>query len=495
MKRPPLPLAIRILLLAVGNLMLIALAFMLFLRVELHQQFGYFLMTAGRDKARAIAQQLSADLSKIPPAAWDQALARQSAANGITLLLYDHRGAELAGPRIELPPAVRARLTPSGRASREAPPGTTWLPPFIEITKAGVPYWLGVWMPLARQSGPEWPSHTMLVVASSTLASNPFFFEMKPWFGIAGIALGITILCWLPLIINLTRSIAQMMSATAGIAEGHFDIQIGTRRKDELGHLSTSINRMAARLDVFARGRNRFLGDVAHELRSPLGRMQAALAILEHRISNGRLPGPFEADALGLITDLREEVELMSGVTEGLLTFARSKLVPEALQLAPTNLAAIVCRAVKAERVAETTIRTEVDPGILVKAEPEYLFRSVANVIRNAVRYAGHDGEILIAAQMKGEYVLLSVSDSGPGIPEEALDRIFTPFYRLDASRDRRSGGTGLGLAIVRECVEACGGSVACCNRKPSGLEVTITLRTAQPALVHEVSLMEIAGA
>ncbi len=73
----------------------------------------------------------------------------------------------------------------------------------------------------------------------------------------------------------------------------------------------------------------------------------------------------------------------------------------------------------------------------------------------------------------------ISVADCGSGVPEEALEKIFTPFYRIDESRDRRSGGTGLGLAIVRSCVEACRGSVACRNRKPSGLEVSIRLRAA----------------
>jgi signal transduction histidine kinase len=99
--------------------------------------------------------------------------------------------------------------------------------------------------------------------------------------------------------------------------------------------------------------------------------------------------------------------------------------------------------------------------------------------ISNSIRYAGHHGAISITAQTKGSHVLITISDSGPGIPEEALDRIFTPFFRLEASRDRRSGGTGLGLAIVQGCIEACRGSVVCRNRKPFGFEVTITLQAA----------------
>jgi two-component system, OmpR family, sensor histidine kinase CpxA len=92
---------------------------------------------------------------------------------------------------------------------------------------------------------------------------------------------------------------------------------------------------------------------------------------------------------------------------------------------------------------------------------------------------AGSRGPITISARMDGEHVLLSVADQGPGLPEEALDRVFTPFYPLDDSRSRESGGVGLGLAMVKSLVEASGGSVSCRNLSPSGLEVTMRLRGA----------------
>ena len=499
--RPRFTLATGILLLALGNLALIGVAFTLFLRLEISQDFGYFLMTAGRDKARAIAQRMSVELNGLEKSAWNGVLQRYSAANGVTLMIYENSGRRLAGPDISPPPEVEARLRPTVLSTRGSLPGTLWLPPFIVIARASVPYWLGVWLPISQQDvSHESPSRWVLVLASPTLVTNPFFFQLKPWLAIAGIALAITVLCWLPMIAGLTRSIKQMMSATARIAEGHFDVQVGAGRKDELGYLGASINRMAERLDTFAQGRTRFLGDVAHELRSPLGRMQAALGILEHSNSCAVARGADIQDAddtipgmsNAAIDALREEVELMSGLTEELLTFARSKLVPEALGLVPANLATMVSRVIRAERTSGTTIRAEIDPDLYVRAEPEYLFRSVANTIRNAIRYAGRDGEIRVTAEVKGEYVVLSICDSGPGIPEDALERIFTPFYRPDISRDRRSGGTGLGLSIVRGCIEACQGSVACRNRTPTGLEVAITLYSARPTIVGEVFRTEL---
>jgi two-component system sensor histidine kinase CpxA len=119
-------------------------------------------------------------------------------------------------------------------------------------------------------------------------------------------------------------------------------------------------------------------------------------------------------------------------------------------------------------------------PGTLqALAAPGLLGRAVANLIRNAVRYAGEAGPIEVRAESREGTVFLMVSDSGPGVPEETLPKLFDPFYRLDVSRSRDTGGVGLGLAIVKTCVEACGGSVMARNRAPSGLQVEITLRQA----------------
>jgi signal transduction histidine kinase len=95
------------------------------------------------------------------------------------------------------------------------------------------------------------------------------------------------------------------------------------------------------------------------------------------------------------------------------------------------------------------------------------------------VFYAGDAGPVEVRSIAQNGHVRVIVADHGPGVPEKDLPHLFTPFYRIDGSRDRRSGGTGLGLAIVRTAVEGSGGSVSCRNREPNGLEVTITLPTA----------------
>jgi two-component system sensor histidine kinase CpxA len=308
------------------------------------------------------------------------------------------------------------------------------------------------------------------VIASPTLLTNPFFFQLRPWLGIGAGAVLVSFLCWLPLVRGLNRSIQQMTEATARVAEGEFNTQLHVHRRDELGLLAAAINRMAARLDAHTQGQKRFLGDVAHELRSPLGRMQLALGILERKV---------DESSTDYVKDLSEDVKVMSGLTDELLQFAKAELRPEALPLGPVNVADVVWRAVRAEGRPGVNVEVNVDPILMAKGETEYLFRAVANVLRNAVRYAGESGPIaVLASSVRGE-VQVTVADSGPGVPEEAVDQIFEPFYRLDLARNRESGGSGLGLAIVKSCVEACGGRVLCKNRKPNGLEVSLVLEAA----------------
>jgi two-component system sensor histidine kinase CpxA len=150
----------------------------------------------------------------------------------------------------------------------------------------------------------------------------------------------------------------------------------------------------------------------------------------------------------------------------------------QALEVKPVsvNLAATVKRALEREASDDAKIAVLVDEKLHVLAEPEYLFRAISNVVRNAIRYAGQAGPITISARAEGASVYLLVADSGPGVPAESLEEIFAPFYRLDPARSQETGGLGLGLAIVRTCVESCGGTVCCRNRKPSGFEVEMRL-------------------
>jgi two-component system sensor histidine kinase CpxA len=276
--------------------------------------------------------------------------------------------------------------------------------------------------------------------------------------------------CWLPLIRGLTRSITQLTRATGQIAEGHFEVGLPANRRDELGRLSDSINTMARRLSGYVHGQKRFLGDIAHELCSPLARIQLALGILEQRARTNQLE---------YVADVQAEVEHMSGLINELLAFSKTQM-STGLQISKVNVADTVRRVLEREGSSETQIETHVSDEVDVLAHPDYLFRSLANLVRNAIRYAGSAGPIVISADNGGEEVFISVADSGPGLPDDELENVFKPFYRPEFARQRETGGTGLGLAIVRSCIESCGGSVECLKRSPKGLHVEIRLPAAR---------------
>jgi two-component system sensor histidine kinase CpxA len=285
----------------------------------------------------------------------------------------------------------------------------------------------------------------------------------------------VALLCWWPFVRGVTGSIRQMDHATEQIAQGRFDRHVILERRDELGHLGEQINRMAGRLAGFVKHQKRFLGDIAHELSAPIARIQFALGILEQRVDS-----PQQTH----VAALRDEIQEMSALVNELLAFSKAGMQPDQAPLKSVELAPIVARAISHQVPGSGAIQADIPPRLFVMAHEPYLLRAISNLLRNALRYAGEAGPIVVSARAEtnaeGSPVTLTVADCGPGLPEESLDEVFAPFYRPEASRSRDTGGAGLGLAIVKSCVEACRGTVVCRNRKPSGLEVAISLIGAE---------------
>jgi len=164
----------------------------------------------------------------------------------------------------------------------------------------------------------------------------------------------------------------------------------------------------------------------------------------------------------------------MSGLVSELLSFSKAGLQSNPRPLVSVDVPGIVREAVAREGAA---VEMVLEDGLKAMADPESLSRAIANLVRNALRYAGDAGPIEVAARNESGEVAITVADRGPGIPENDVDRVFSPFYRVEASRNRDSVGVGLGLSIVKNCVDACKGTVRCRNRVPMGLEVEIRLR------------------
>jgi two-component system sensor histidine kinase CpxA len=328
-------------------------------------------------------------------------------------------------------------------------------------------YWVGARIPLRQADDREGFPGTVLM-ASPSFFGTPLFFDYKPWLAVAAAIIAVFALCWLPLIRGLSRSISQITRVTGQIAEGQFDRPLSENRRDELGQLAAAINRTAARLSGFVTGQKRFLGDIAHELCAPIARIQFALGILEQRAAEGQRE---------YVDDLREEVRQMSSLVGELLQFSKAGMQQEERPLARVDVAELVQQVLSRESREGVKIEFIADDALHALADPEYLLRALSNLVRNAIRYAGDAGPIALTARRDGAEAVILVEDSGPGLPVDQLERVFTPFYRVEPSRNRALGGVGLGLAIVKRCVEGCKGKVQCRNRIPSGLAVEIRLK------------------
>ena len=279
---------------------------------------------------------------------------------------------------------------------------------------------------------------------------------------------------WWPFVFALTRTLVRITEATRSIAEGRFEVRVQTRRRDELGRLAESVNAMAVRLGALVGGQRQFLADVAHEVASPLGRMQIGLGLLESRLgaAGGRE-----------LVDIQDDARQMAQLLEELLMFSRTGPDLGRAEPGPVDLAATVAAAL-AQEAARERVHVEVAPGTLVLGHAALLARALANLLRNALRYVPEAaGPIEVIAASEGGKVLLRVADHGPGVAPDILPRLGEPLFRAEASRNREAGGFGLGLAIVRRCVESCGGSVTFRNREGGGFEALLTLAAAGPAI------------
>lgn len=448
------------------NLALLALALVLFFRAQFPGAADALLLGPAAPRLEALTRFLGAEMAGRPRNEWPDLLVRAGQAYDVGIRCYT--GGRWIGPTEPPVPAVVSRLTadppprPVGPPPRGGPHDTPPPPgpPGRKVLRAEGRYWIALDLPPVPGEG-----RRLLLLDTPSLWSGGLFLDATPWLAAVGVAVGASVLLWLPLVMGITRSLARLTAATRRIAAGRFDVRIRERRRDELGDLAASINRMAVRLDALVNGQKRFLGDVAHELCSPIARMEVALGILAHHAPTG------DQERLA---DLHEELRGMAALAEELLDFSRGSL--DSSPAEGVDLAVLAARVVAREKIPD--VRVDIPPGASVLSRPRLLERALANVLRNAARHGGPS--IALSATREGSEVLVEVRDNGPGVPEESLPHLFDPFYRPDAARSREAGGTGLGLAIVTSCLAACGGSASCRNLHPAGFAVTLRLPMAQ---------------
>jgi two-component system, OmpR family, sensor histidine kinase CpxA len=486
------PLYAKILIWFFLNLVALGIGFYAFFQAQVRIGLNSLMMGRAGDRIQAVSEVIAGELNKTSGrAAWSDILRKFGDSYQVRFYLFHSDGWQIAGNPVILPPQVANVLTERRTPPRQ-PPDPQANPPrqpadaqndrprpaapdrpyqkFMERVADPASYWVGVRLPVLDREKERFVPVTLLA-ESDSMTGGGLFLDFRPWMLIGLAALLFSVLFWIPLVRGITHSISQMTRATAQIAAGRFDAQVAAQRSDELGQLGESINRMASRLSGFVSGQRRFLGDIAHELCSPIARIQLSLGILEQRADEKQK---------ACVEDLREEVQQMTELVNELLSFSKAGLHPKEVQLESFPLLNLAQRVVTRE-AANVPIEIEIDGSHQALAAPDLLERALGNVIRNAVRYAGQGGKIKVSSECSPEQVLLIVTDSGPGLPEEVLDRILDPFFRPEPSRSRESGGVGLGLAIVKTCIEACQGTVSVRNCRPSGLQVEFRLRPGTP--------------
>jgi two-component system, OmpR family, sensor histidine kinase CpxA len=442
--------------------------------------------------------------------------------------VFDPAGNELAGRHV--PPWIedsREGATPG--ASQGVTQGGAQSNPRSGGLRGGSPYrrtWIDRLLPdRIRREALTLDGKRYTMVLELPPGPRGFFgpFDI-PLLGIAVILSGLV--CYL-LASSVTRPVTRLRKAAQSLAAGDLSARTGTPASgghDELTELMRDFDRMAERIEGLVDSQSRLLKDVSHELRSPLARLSVALGLARQR-ATPELEGSLnrielEADRLNqLIQRLLTIARLESG-TDGLhkTTLSLLELVEQVAHDAEYETPGRGCRVTtssngqhksqhnsqrKSQDNSQHNNAFEHDPGesdkgeggnfdeYLVEGDPSLLRSAIENVVRNATRYTaeGTKVEIRLERQQANseQEIVVRVLDSGPGVPNEALKKIFEPFYRLDDVRNQQTGGAGLGLSIADRAIRLHGGQLHASNRREGGLEIEIRIPAVPP--VHGFAL------
>jgi two-component system sensor histidine kinase CpxA len=305
-----------------------------------------------------------------------------------------------------------------------------------------------------------------------------WFFLLQPrtsvgsWFllpeHIFVIGAGILLCYWLAW--HLSSPVRELHKAVERFGHGDFSVRVNSTRSDELGRLARAFDRMANRIETLLTAERRLLLDVSHELRSPLARLGVAVEL-------ARTGENLDA----ALNRIQKESDRLNSLVTQLLQVTRAEGDPSVLHREPIRIDELIKQVLEDSAIEARAHGCELkyqggEPAT-VEGDPELLRRAVENVVRNAIRYAPRQTPVEVSLARHNGHVLLDVRDQGPGVPEEALPRIFDAFYRVEEDRSRFSGGVGLGLSIARRAIELTKGSIRARNAHP-GLEVEIELPT-----------------
>ncbi|MGM0664722.1 MAG: ATP-binding protein [Thermodesulfobacteriota bacterium] len=267
--------------------------------------------------------------------------------------------------------------------------------------------------------------------------------------------------------------IQKLMEGTQALASRRFDVRIRVQSRNELGRLADDFNRMAETLESYETMRRQWISDISHELRTPLSILQGELLALQDGVR------PLTPEA---VDSLQGEVDRLAKLVEALHLLSLADSEGLAIRRDRIEPARILRRRVEAfrEPMNRAGIAVRLDAqgaeSAAVTGDEEQLGRVFSNLLQNTLQYTDAPGTLDIRALRRGDSLEITFEDSAPGVPDEALGRLFDRLFRVEKSRSRALGGSGLGLSIARRIAEAHGGGISANRAGTGGLRMTVTL-------------------
>lgn len=340
----------------------------------------------------------------------------------------------------------------------------------------------------ANNQKPGLPIGILLAIPRSAVDNTvpPFVAAVRQSILIASLIVAVlAILAALLFSRTITRPLAKLTATARVLAAGNYSARVSMQAQDEIGELASSFNEMATRLEQDVdelrqqeQHRRELIMNITHDLATPLTAIAGLGEALADGISQNR--EDFQETGRVIVREtlrlrrLVKDLHMMAKAETGAMRPQR-----RAIRLAPLVDQVFATLISEFERV-DVEPRNDLSYNLpTVWADPDMITRVFDNLCSNALRYTPAGGHISINAVQQGTFLRISVTDSGPGIPTQALTRVFDRFYRADPARQATTGGSGLGLAIVRAIVEAHGGSVSAENVQGAGASISFTLPLA----------------
>ena len=272
----------------------------------------------------------------------------------------------------------------------------------------------------------------------------------------------------------LTQPVSDMTRVIQSMSKGDLGVRAQVRGSGEIRQLAVAFNSMSDQLESLNQTRNQFVSNASHELKTPLATMKI---MIESLIYQPDMDAELRTEFLG---DVDREIDRLSSIVSDLLTLVHADSRTSRLNRERMSLAEVVKDtqhrlAPMAEQNAQV-ITLILSDSCDMYADKAKLQQVVYNLMENAVKYTPANGWIKVSLQRIGRDAVLTVSDSGPGIPRDSLPHVFERFYRVDKARGRESGGTGLGLSIVQQYVNLHGGNVKVSSEEGQGAVFTVEL-------------------